>query len=240
MRVSLLYTKLRLDILLAALAIVCVGLMFVTSDDPIMPFLQDKKIAFVFKQFDTGNQILFDLSVGVLSAILMFYLLVRLPEYERKQRIKRQLNISYASFKRSMIQIFVGLINGSYNAEVVESLMVQRNFRDYFKEQYCPGQERWHGVANEMNDFVLRQIVLEVDVLHSEFQHALSALDIKDPEVFTFMKLISVTLYRAKNWSSDYEGTKEMLQFFWGILAGWSHSVGYVEDEYIPRMIAKL
>lgn len=235
-----LYTKAKLDLMLAIIGLVCLWLMFTTSSDPLLPSLQGTPFAAVFQQFPTGNQISFDLSVGAISAIGMFYLLVRLPEYERKNRIKRHLQSSYESFKRSVIQIFVGAIQGSYSSEIVDQLMDQKQFREFFKEPFVLGQDKWHGVANKMDDFILRQIVLETEVLHTEFQHALSILDIKDPEVFSFMKRLSIALYRAKNWSSDYDGTKEVLGFFWNIFAGWSWVNGYSEDEFIPAMILKL
>lgn len=240
MNLSRLYTKTKLDILLAVVALTCLWLMLATSSDPILPSLKGTPIAAAFQQFGTGNQVTFNLSVGVLSAIGMFYLLVRLPEYERKNRIKRHLQVSYLSFKRSIIQIFVGALQGSHDSDMVDRLMNQGAFRDFFKEPYIPGQDKWHGVANKMNDFLLRQIVLETEVLLNEFQHALGVLDIKDPEAFSFMKRLSVALYRTKNWSADYDGTKQVLSFFWEILAGWSWADGYAEHEYIPDMIGNL
>lgn len=240
MRLSRLFTKTKLDIQLAVLALICLWLMLATSSDPLLTSLEGTAIAAAFQQFSAGNQVAFDLSVGALSAIGMFYLLVRLPEYERKNRIKRHLQFSYGSFKRSVIQIFVGTIQGSYSSEIIDRLMDQRQFRDFFKEPHIPGQDKWDGVANKMDDFMLRQIVLETEVLHGEFQHALSILDIKDPEVFSFVKRLSVALYRAKNWSSDYDGTKEVLGFFWSIFAGWSWVDGYADHEVIPNMISKL
>lgn len=240
MRLSRLYTKTKLDILLVGLALICLWLMLATSSDPILPLIKDTPIAAAFQQFDTGNQVAFDLSVGVLSAIGMFFLLVRLPEYERKNRIKRHLQFSYRSFKRSVIQIFVGSVCGSYNSETVERLMDQKSFCNFFKEPYTRGQDKWDCVANKMDDFLLRQIVLETELLLNEFQHALGMLDIKDPEVFSFMKRLSVALYRTKNWSADYDGTKEVLGFFWSIFTGWSGVDGYAEREYIPHMISKM
>jgi hypothetical protein len=240
MSLSRFYTKTKLDVLLAVLTVICLWLMLSASSDPVFPWLQETMVAAAFEQFSTGNQIAFDLSVGVLSAIGMFYLLVRLPEYERRSRIKRHLQFSYQSFKRSVIQIFVGAIQGAYNTETVDRLMEQRQFRDFFKEPYAPGQDKWHGVANAMDEFMLRQLVIEAEVLLNQFQHALSVVDIRDPEVFSFITRISEALYRAKNWSSDYDGTKEVLSFFWSILSGWSFVSGYTEREYIPEMIAKL
>ena len=240
MHLSQLYSKTKLDLLLAILALILLWVMLASSSDPLLPTLEGTPLAAAFEQFRTGNQIAFDLSVGALSAIGMFYLLVRLPEYERKNRIKRHLQASYKSFKQSIIQIFVGAVQGSYNSEIIERLMDQKQFREFFKEPHVPGQNKWHGVANKMDAFMLRQIVLEAEVLHGEFQHALSIIDLKDQEVFAFMKHFSSALYRAKNWSSDYDGTKEVLGFFWSLFAGWSFVDGYSDREFLPYMISKL
>lgn len=91
-----------------------------------------------------------------------------------------------------------------------------------------------------MDEFMLKQLIIEAEVLLNQFQQALSVVDIRDPEVFSFITHISEALYRAKNWSSDYDGTKEVLSFFWSIFSGWSSIAGYTEREYIPEMIAKL
>jgi hypothetical protein len=240
MQLSKLYSKTKLDLLLAVLALILLWIMLVSSSDPLLPVLKGTVLASAFEQFDTGNQIAFDLSVGAISAIVMFYLLVRLPEYERKNRIKRHLQSSYKSFKQSIIQIFVGAVQGSYNSEIIERLMDQKQFREFFKEPYVTGQDKWHGVANKMDDFMLRQIVLEAEVLHGEFQHALSILDLKDQEALAFMKRFSTALYRAKNWSSDYDGVREVLGFFWSLFSGWSFVDGYSDKEFLPEMISKL
>ncbi|WP_110656802.1 hypothetical protein [Salinicola halimionae] len=240
MHLSRFYTKAKLDLLLCMLAVICLWLMLTASSDPVLPWLKGTSVAGAFEQFSTGNQIVFDLSVGVLSAIGMFYLLVRLPEYERKIRIKRQLNFSYQSFKGSVIQIFVGAIQSSYNTETVNRLMNQREFRDFFKDPYILGQNKWQGVENKMSGFMLRQLALETEVLLNEFQHVLSVIDIRDPDVYSFMKRLSETLYRAKTWPTDYDSTKEIFAFFWTILSGWSFEEGYAESEYILDMIAKL
>jgi hypothetical protein len=119
--------------------------------------------------------------------------------------------------------------------------MDQKQFREFFNESYAPGQTKWHGVADKMNDFMIRQIVLEAEVLHGEFQYALSIFDIKDQEVFAFMKRFSTTLYRAKNWSSDYDdGIKEVFRFFWSLFTGWSLVDGYSDQEFLPELISKL
>jgi len=209
------YTKKKFDLVLLIVAIFCLWMMIAASSDPVISFLQHSKIEKLFTQFKTGNSIIFNLSVGSLSAIGMFYLLVRLPEYEQKNRMKRHLKASYLSFKTSIIQIFVGSVNGSYNTDIIDQLMETKNFKEFFKEPYSKDQNKWDRLANKMDDFILRQIILETEVLYNEFQHIISVVDIKDPKVFLFMKKMSMALYRAKNWSCDYDGVGEVLGFFW-------------------------
>lgn len=240
MQISRLYTRAKLDLLLAVVAVLCLWAMLSASSDPVISWLQGSPIAAAFQQFPTGNEVAFNLAAGVLAALFTYYLLVRLPEYERNNRVKKHLLSTYSQFKQTVIGIFVGSVDGFYDPEEVERLCQQASFRAHFKQNYAPGQDKWDAVANNMNDFVLRQLVLEAEVLLGEFQHAIGAIDIKDPEVFAFIKRLATALYRAKNWSSDYDGTKEVLGFFWQILAGWSPVSGYSDQEYVVDMLRRL
>jgi hypothetical protein len=240
MRISNIYTRRWIDICLAVVAIVSAWLMLAASDDPLLPMLRGTLVEVAVQQFGTGNQIIFGLSVGVLSAVGMFYVLVRLPEYERKQRIKQHLQRAYVAFKTSCIKIFVGKACGSYDSETIEQLMNPSAFRAYFQQPFAVGQDRWDGVANRMDESMLKQIVLEAEVLHGGFQHAMSAIDIRDPEMFAFFKHVSEALFRAKDWSANYDGSKVVLQFFWQVLAGWNPITGYSNREYVLDLIGGL
>lgn len=240
MHLPRIYLKAKLDLLLAVLAAVCIWVMLASSSDPLMPWFRGSPLARAFNQFSTGNQIAFGFSGSVVAALFTYYLLVRLPEYERKGRIKRHLLTSYSSFKEAVVQIFLGTVDGSYDSAKAEHLTEQSAFRSHFKMPYAPGQDRWDAIANKMDDFVLRQLVLEVEVLLGEFQYAIAAIDIRDPEVHVFMKRMSSALYRAKNWSSDYDGIKQVLGFFWQLLAGWDTVTGYRDDEYVVGMISRI
>jgi hypothetical protein len=240
MRISHIYTRARLDLLLAAVAVISVWVMLSASSDPVVSWLQKSPIAAAFQQFPTGNQVGFGLAVGVLTALLTYYLLVRLPEHDRNVRIKRHLLTAYAQFKEAVIATLIASVDTFYDPEQVRALCLQQAFRDHFKQPYAPGQTKWDAVANCMDDFILRQLVLEVEVLRSEFQYAISTIDIKDPEVYEFVKRLSSALYRAKNWSSDYDGTKEVLGFFWQLLAGWDPVKGYMPRDYVTDMVYQI
>jgi hypothetical protein len=230
----------KLDLLILVLGVICAWVMLSSSSDPIVSWLRGTALEAAFVQFPTGNQIAFDLSVGVISALITYYLLVRLPEHERKRRIKKHLLFSYQAFKESAIQTFLGCANDSYSLDDVALLSSQSAFRRHFKESVAQGQEKWDVVANNIEDFHIRQLVIEAEVLLGEFQHAISAVDVPDPEVFKFMKHLSSVLYRAKNWSSDYDGVKQVLRFFWQLLAGWDPVKGYQDEEYVVAMLRRI
>lgn len=240
LKLARIYTRTRVDLVLAGLALIAIWLMFTASEDPLVPWLRGTRLGHALLQFETGNQVVFDLAIGVLSAIAMFYLLVRLPEYERKQRLKRHLRQAYLAFKRSSIQIFVGALEGSWSPDIVDQLMRQEAFKAYFKKPFVAGQTGWDGVANRMDDFLVKQLMLEAEVLHGEFQHVMGVIDIRDPEAFAFFKRISETLFRAKHWSAGGDSSDSVLGFFWEVLAGWNWVKGYTERDYVLELIDDL
>lgn len=240
MRISHLYTRTRLDLLLAVVATISVWVMLSASSDPVVSWLRGTPIEAAFRQSPAGNQVAFGLAVGVFTALLTYYLLVRLPEHDRNARIKKHLVRSYIQFKEAVVAILVSSVHGVYDPSEIEKLCNHEMFRAYFKQPYAPRQTIWDAVANCMDDFILRQLVLEVEVLRGEFQYAISAIDIRDPEVYEFVKRLSSALYRAKNWSSDYDGTNQGLGFFWQLLAGWDPIKGYTGRDYVMDMIRQV
>lgn len=234
------YTRAKLDLLLAIVGLVSVWLVIKTSSDSLAVWLRHTSVGPVFRPFQMGNQIVFSLAAAVLASLFTYYLLVRIPEHERNIRLRSSLLASYRQFKEAVVAIFIGAADGSYTHEKVEALCQQTTFRTYFKEPHCPGQNKWDAVANRMDDTMLRELVLECEILLREFQHVIDKVDIKDPELYSFMRRLSTALYCAKDWSSDYGGTERVLGFFWQILSGWSAVNGYSDREYVTDMIRRI
>ena len=86
---------------------------------------------------------IYDFAVGSLISLIFYLLVVRLPEYERRRRLKRSLERHYRDFREECIEIILMAADGTYSAELPETLIEQGKFREYFKEKVTPDQDRW-------------------------------------------------------------------------------------------------
>jgi len=75
---------------------------------------------------------------------LAFYVLVvRLPEYQQRQRLKRSLEMHYRAFRLNCIEIMLAVAAGRFAGGQAEALLDPEEFKKYFKQEIAPGTERW-------------------------------------------------------------------------------------------------
>ena len=110
-------------------------------------------------------------------------------------------------------------------------------FREYFHEKVSPSQERWHVVLNGLNDRLVRDLIVELEILMNEIQYTLATIDIDNPEALDFLKSLSQILYRGKNWTSDYDDVKAISRFLWSVHTGWDWQKGYADKDIISGII---
>lgn len=232
--------KHQFDLLLIALTLICVSIMFVSSSDPVLSSIKGTAAHELLKQFQTGNQIAFDLSVGLLAGVFMYYLVVRVPEQSKRRRLRANLLETYKSFKKDSIAVYLGCLMSSYPGELPEDLSEQSEFRKFFQEPHSPGQDRWHAVANGLDEYHLRTLVVELEILMQEIHFTLSAIDVQDHNAFQLLKKLSKIIYRSKNWTTEYDDVKSMMGFLWSLHAGWSWAEGYAESDPVAEMIAAI
>ena len=230
--------KYKLDALLVGLSLACVLLMFIASSDPLPAQLQGTFLQAFLKQFSTGNQVIFDLAVGLVAGVFMYYLVVRLPEFGRRRRLRLHLKSTYESFKQESIAVYLSCFMKSYPAELPAELSDRKKFREFFKEQHTADQSKWDAVANGLNDDRLKSLIVELEVLMQEVQFTLAAIDVRDERAFKFFKSLSRVLYRSKNWTTDYDHVKLMLGFLWSLHTGWNWVDGYSENDPVAEMIS--
>lgn len=230
--------KHALDLFLLALTLACLALMFISSSDPLLPSLRGTTAGQALAQFKTGNQIVFDLSVGVIASVIMYVLVVRLPERTKRRRLRQNLARNYVSFKKECIAIFLGALQSSYNADLVDELIDRRRFREFFTQGRASGEDRWGGVANGMDDYRVKTLVVELEILMNEIHYVLGAIDVRDPRAFDFFKHMSQVLYRFKNSTAEYDDVKSLLRFMWSLHTGWNFVDGYPEADAVEEMIA--
>lgn len=228
------------DAVLVALLLLSAVLMLVASTDPVLPSIRGTAAHELLRQFQTGNQIVFDLSVGVLAGIFIYYMVVRIPEYQKRRRLRANLAATYQSFKEDSIAIYLGCFMGSYPPGLPRQLSEQVEFRSFFNEQHTPDQDRWHAVANGLNDYSLKTLLIELEILAQEIHFTLSATDVQDQRAFQFLKRLTHIIHRGKNWTTDYDDVKSLMGFLWSLHTGWSWIDGYPDSDPVAEVIASI
>lgn len=229
------------DTTLVLLTLICIVLMLISSSDPVLlPSLRYTPLNEFLKQFQTGNQIVFDLSVGILASTFMYYSVVRVPEYNKRRRLRANLAATYKSFKEECIAVYLSCFMTSYPSELPRKLSEQAAFRKFFEEQHTSDQDRWHAVANGLNDYRLKTLIIELEILMQEIHFTLGAIDVQDQRAFQFFKALSQVLYRSKNWTTDYDDVKSMMRFLWSVHTGWNWIDDYPNTDPVADMIAAI
>lgn len=212
-------------------------LMVKSSGDQLLAPLRGTAIEPMLAQFPTGNQIIFDVTVGIIVSLFIYVLVVRVPEHSKRNRVRRNLQLQYDSFKEECTKVFLWALQEAYDPELIERLKDRNQFRQFFKERVSPDQDRWHVVLNGLDEYKIKSLVVELEILMAEVHFTLSTIDVNNPEAFAFLKRLAQVLYRSKKWSPEYDDVKQLSQFMWSVHTGWSIIEGYTERDVIAEMI---
>ena len=210
------------------------------SDEPIVELCRDTAIAGLLRRFPTGNSVVFDLSIGFLVSVIFYLLVVWFPARQKKNLIKRTFEEQYRYFKEDTIAILLRACATSYESDLPKTLSDQNKFRDYFKEPVSESQNRWHSVLNGLDERLLKDLLVELEILMHEVRYVLDNVDIDDPKVFSFFKRLSQAVYKLKNFTLEYDDVKQLSGFLWDIFAGFSIIKGYRENDIIEDMIKSI
>lgn len=226
-----------LTIILWTLSITSILLVLKTSSEPVLDVFRNTWIEPWSQRFSTGNTILFNFSVGFLVSMVFYLLIVWFPDRRRKNLIKKNLGEQYQFFKKDTIQILLAACKTRYKKDLTKKLMEQVEFRNYFNEHVNESQVRWDIVMGGLDDRLLKDLLVEFELLLREVTYVRNNVNIEDPNVFSFFQRLSQTVYRMKNTTLEYEDVKLLLGFLWQLFAGWSFIDGYREDEIVSVMI---
>lgn len=226
-----------LDITLWVLFAVSVFVMLKASSDPSPIWAKGSLLQAALSQFSTGNQIAFDTAVGLIVGLFVYVLVVRIPERQKRIRLKSNLRRQYTSLKEECITNFLFACNGSASSDLVDQLQDREEFKAYFNQLVSRDQNRWHAVLNGMDDMKVRAIVHELSVFRRELEYTLTSLNVEDPQVFTFLRGLTRVLHRSQGWSAGYDEIKPLSQFMWSMHTGWDFAHGYMDRDHIAEMI---
>jgi len=229
-------------LLLWLLGILSVLLAFKASNEPILSIFQGTWVESFFQQFDTGNSIIFGLSIGFLVSVFFYILVVWLPNRRRKSLIKRNFEEQYRTFKHDTISIFLMACQGFHDSELPRKLSDQSEFVKFFREPIGsdPRNIRWYTVLNGLKEHHLKSLLVVMEIFMNEVAYVLNNIDINDPEVFAFFKRLSQAVYQLKNSTLGYEEIKPLDSFIWQIFGGFSIIDGRRDYDVVKKMINKI
>jgi hypothetical protein len=231
-----------LDALLAIVAIVCVAVVLLSHEDPFVRIAVCNHTGFcsTFAYAKAWYKVFYDLGIGALVSLAFYYIVVRLPEYQRRQRLKRSLELHYRAFRLNCIEIMLAVADGGYTGGQAEALLDPEEFKKYFKQKVTPDKERWHEFMNNLNEFYLVRLQTLMEQLRDELMFVLNNTDIPKEEPFEFLKRLSAAMYSMKSVTIGYDEIKPLAGFLWDVFAGWDWIKGYRKEDIVKKMIDEI
>ena len=94
-------------LLLWGIVLVSIYFTLKSSSDILPGWLRGTRLEPWLSQFSTGNQNIHDIAVGTIVSLFIYWLVVRLPERDKRKRVRRNLQIQYNSFKEGCVRVFL-------------------------------------------------------------------------------------------------------------------------------------
>ncbi len=230
----------KVNYTIAALATISTILLVVSSGESLVSSLRGSRLAPIFYALSWPNTIVFNLSVGYLSSVFFWLLVVYLPERSRRRLLRETLARRYAEFKREIVQIFIWASGEGRDVQFVEDLAADHV---QFKEYFGSGNDRWYAVLNGIQSSELRmhELSLAMKIFANEVAYLLNNLSIDDPVIYDMLKQLNESIFRQKESGGDlYDQVKSVGNFLWTVLAKWSFVEGQAEDDIIEQMIERI
>ena len=120
------------------------AVVLLAQEDPFVRIAVCTHIGFcsTFAHAKAWYKIFYDLGIGALVSLAFYVLIVRLPDYQRRQRFKRSLELHYRVFRIRCIEIMLIVADGQFEGKKPEALLDPKKFREYFKQRVTPHKER--------------------------------------------------------------------------------------------------
>jgi hypothetical protein len=235
-------SKRWLDLILLVLLLLSVALMALGHEDPFARDWLCARIRFCPTSAHAigWNKTFYDIGIGGLLSLMFYGLLVRLPEMQRRQRIKRSFEAQYRSFKRDCISTILSVADGSYSYDLVDRLTDQEKFRAYFKEEVSTSQDRWDRFQNNLDEGNLRELLTTMEIFRDEVRFVLNNTNIPRDRPFEFFKRLSNAIYSKKDTTVGYDSTERFGNFLWDIFAGFSVVSGPRDTDMVQEMIRSI
>jgi hypothetical protein len=230
--------KCSLNWLLLGIAVVSIAVVLLGQESPFVRAVVCVRMPCpAFANSHAWEKIAYDLGIGSIVSLYFYWLVVRLPENAKRRRIRKSFAEHFREFKEDSIATMLMVTDGTFQWGFHRELVDQKNFRDYFKQQVAPSEDRWDSLHNKMTDYYLDELLTHLEILRDEILFVMSAVEIDDKKVLEFLKRLSATIVKMRKTTRDYDSMKGFGNFMWEVFAGWSIVEGYQERDFFEDMI---
>jgi hypothetical protein len=227
-----------LDIVLTVVLVLGIAAILLGHEDPfVRKALCEYAACPKFAHSHGWEKVAYDLGIGSVVSLFFYILIVRIPEHQRRRRLKRSFLKHYEMFKKDCIAVMLGVANGSYKWGEQDALADQRRFYEYFKEPVGDGQDRWDRFMNRLDERSVEELVKSVKIFRDEILFMLNNVDIENEEAFEFLKRMSMIIVERRAEKMDYDGRDRFCRFLWEVFSGWSFVSGLRETDIVKDMV---
>jgi hypothetical protein len=229
-----------INMVLLLFGIVAILLAIKTSSDTYPWETSHPFLEMIFNQFPTGNEIVFNLSVGSAVTVLFYFLIVWYPDRRKRNILRNSLREHYQRFRLTTIQILLFCCNKVYDSALPKKLNDPEEFKKYFSEDVTGTGGRMYDVMNNIDEHYLQELRIELEMLRNELSYIISQVDISEPKILDFFKNLSQYVYRMEHLTLEYEDIKSLSNFLWQIFANFDIATGCSDEDIIEVMIEKI
>lgn len=188
------------------------------------------------------NKIAYDLAMGTLVSVIFYWLLVRLPDAARNQRLRHRLIRHYEAMKQECVTQLLFATQGPASMDDIRRLASSPvAFREHF---YAVERAPWYKAQNRFDDAnttYFDDTKSAIAAFKQEVDFTIDHADIGDDGLFDEMKDLSLLLQDAMSRPKDYDGTKSFFGIMQMLLGGWAGGVaGTVDHDHLAKVLDRI
>jgi hypothetical protein len=194
--------------------------------------------------------ILSSLLIGVLSSFAFYYLVVYLPQSEKKRIIKAVFLRLYLSIKKSILAEIISTAI-SYDPECkpmfeniqIDDLLKHHKFRNVFEQD---GSKAWYAFVNGMSgqdQECQKAITYNIRLLVKKIEYILSNYELKTEKDYDALHNLEIFLLDWINHKVEYgtDDYKIPARNIWDLFAGsYLYGSGPQDHDYIEKIIEEM
>jgi hypothetical protein len=228
----------RLDIIVLLGACICFVVMVATSGEPTLPFLRGTAVEPILLQLGYPNTVLFTLSSGLLISSFFWWLVVYLPERQRKAILRGKLSRDYEQFQQNVLFTLLWASGqSSVSSDQVRELTDPKKFVEYFGANR---QAHWHDALNGLEDDKMLQLDAYLQQFAYSIESTLNNTQILVEDVHVILSHLNEVLRGRLLPPDNYERVKLTGRLLWSIFARFDSFEGYYQKDIIGDAIASI